>query len=121
MRHVFANVRLIDGVGDAARNDVDVVVDGEGITAVVPHGTAWPEAGAAARDSAAPGGGAPVIIEGAGATLLPGLIDAHAHYTFDLTEGSIATIARRGGYPADPFEREVNRCSIQKPGTPTRL
>ena len=28
-------------------------------------------------------------------TLLPGLIDAHAHYTFDPTEGSIGTILRR--------------------------
>ncbi|MDO8483904.1 MAG: amidohydrolase family protein, partial [Candidatus Limnocylindrales bacterium] len=90
MRHVFSNVRLIDGVGDDARNDVDVVVDGEWITAVVPHRAAWPEAGAAAPDRVAP-----VIIEGAGSTLLPGLIDAHAHYTFDPTEGSIATIARR--------------------------
>ena len=32
---------------------------------------------------------------GAGRTLLPGLIDAHAHYTFDPTEGSIGTILRR--------------------------
>ena len=29
-------------------------------------------------------------IDGRGRTLLPGLIDAHAHYTFDPTEGSIA-------------------------------
>ena len=90
MRHVFSNVRLIDGVEDAARNDVDVVVDGERITAIVPHGAAWPEA-----PSAAPDGAPPVVIDGTGSTLLPGLIDAHAHYTFDPTEGSIATIARR--------------------------
>ena len=38
---------------------------------------------------------ATTVIDGRGRTLLPGLIDAHAHYTFDPTEGSIATIARR--------------------------
>jgi imidazolonepropionase-like amidohydrolase len=35
------------------------------------------------------------VVEGLGRTLLPGLIDAHAHYTFDPTEGSIQAIARR--------------------------
>ena len=90
MRHVFANVRLIDGVRDVAREDVDVVIDDERITAVIPRGVAWP-----AVVAAAPDGLAPVIIDGTGASLLPGLIDAHAHYTFDPTEGSIATIARR--------------------------
>ncbi len=90
MRHVFSNVRLIDGASDAARDGVDVVVDGELITAVVPHGTPWP-----APTPAAPSSTAPTIIDGAGCTLLPGLIDAHAHYTFDPTEGSIAAIARR--------------------------
>ena len=40
--------------------------------------------------------GPPVTrIDGAGKTLLPGLIDAHAHYTFDPTEGSIGVILRR--------------------------
>jgi imidazolonepropionase-like amidohydrolase len=90
MRLVFSNVRLIDGVGNAARDEVDVVVDDERITAIVRNGTAWPEAGTVVPDNAAP-----TIIDGAGSTLLPGLIDAHAHYTFDPTEGSIAAIARR--------------------------
>lgn len=90
MRQVFSNVRLIDGTSDAARDGIDVVVDGELITAVVPHGTPWPE-----PTSASPNSTTPAIIDGAGSTLLPGLIDAHAHYTFDPTEGSIAAIARR--------------------------
>ena len=90
MRHVFANVRLIDGIADVARHDVDVIVDDERITAVVPHGAPRPDV-----PGPVPGAVAPVVIERAGATLLPGLIDAHAHYTFDPTEGSIATIARR--------------------------
>lgn len=90
MRHVFSDVRLIDGVGDAAREHVDVVVDGERISAVVQHGAA--RSGPGADD---PGESATLVIDRPGATLLPGLIDAHAHYTFDPTEGSIATIARR--------------------------
>lgn len=88
MRTIFEAVRLVDGVADIAREDVDVVVDGERIAAVVAHGAAVP---------AEPAGGGPpaTIIDGRGRTLLPGLIDAHAHYTFDPTEGSIATIACR--------------------------
>jgi imidazolonepropionase-like amidohydrolase len=35
------------------------------------------------------------VVEGAGRTLLPGLFDAHAHYTFDPTEGSLQVIAKR--------------------------
>ena len=95
LRHVFSNVRLIDGVGDFARDHVDVVVDGERIVAIHPHGSPSPEGGAAAAGVNASDGAATVVIDGTGATLLPGLIDAHAHYTFDPTEGSIATIARR--------------------------
>src|SRR6476659_3562361 len=59
MRTLIADVRLIDGVADTAREHVDVLIDGDG------------------------------------KTLLPGLIDAHAHYTFDPTEGSIGVILRR--------------------------
>ena len=88
MRLVFSNVGLIDGLGDAARAGVDVVVDDARITGVVAHGAPWP-------DAAATVAGVPTIVDGVGSTLLPGLIDAHAHYTFDPTEGSLAAIARR--------------------------
>ena len=88
MRTIIEAVRLIDGVADEAREDVDVVVDGERITAIVAHGTPLPpDADAGARP--------PTRIDGRGRTLLPGLVDAHAHYTFDPSEGSIAAIARR--------------------------
>ena len=63
-----------------------MVVDGERIAAVVRHGT---------LPAPLSGEPPPTIIAGRGRTLLPGLIDAHAHYTFDPTEGSIATIAGR--------------------------
>jgi imidazolonepropionase-like amidohydrolase len=90
MRHVFSDVRLVDGIGDAARDHVDVVIDGEHVSAVVPHGSALP-----APSTDGLGDAATLVVDRPGATLLPGLIDAHAHYTFDPTEGSIAAIARR--------------------------
>lgn len=90
MRLVFSNVRLIDGVSANARVGVDVVVDGERISSVVAHGAPWPDG-----PSSMPDGAPPLVVDGIGSTLLPGLIDAHAHYTFDPTEGSIAAIARR--------------------------
>src|SRR5512147_1528144 len=62
---------------------MDVLVDGARLTEVRPAG-ALP---VPADDL--------VVIDGAARTLLPGLIDAHAHYTFDPTEGSLAAIARR--------------------------
>ncbi len=86
MRTIFEDVRLIDGLSAEPRDGLDVVVDGERIAAVVPHGT---------LPAPLPGEPPPTIIAGRGRTLLPGLIDAHAHYTFDPTEGSIATIAGR--------------------------
>ena len=42
MRTIFEAVRLIDGMAEAAREDVDVIVDGERITAIVDHGQARP-------------------------------------------------------------------------------
>ena len=80
---LIRDIRLIDGLADEARDHVDVVLDRDRIAAIEPHDPA--------REAA---GGAPVI-EGAGRTLLPGLIDAHAHYTFDPTEGSIQALVRR--------------------------
>jgi imidazolonepropionase-like amidohydrolase len=75
-------VRLIDGVSPTSRDPVDVVVDGRFITLVGDHDPARPLTGT-------------TVVEGQGRTLLPGLIDAHAHYTFDPTEGSLQAIALR--------------------------
>lgn len=80
---VIRDVRVIDGVGETARDGLDVVVSGGRITAIQPHDPAR----SVEADT--------VVIDGAGRTVLPGLIDAHAHYTFDPTEGSLAAIARR--------------------------
>jgi imidazolonepropionase-like amidohydrolase len=80
--HRFIDVRVIDGLGAEPLDHRDVVVDGERIVAVEPH---RPRPATTGERS----------IAGAGRTLLPGLIDAHAHYTFDPTEGYLPAIARR--------------------------
>jgi imidazolonepropionase-like amidohydrolase len=80
--HRFIDVRVIDGLGAEPLDHRDVVVDGERIVAVEPH---RPRPATTGERS----------IDGAGRTLLPGLIDAHAHYTFDPTEGYLPAIARR--------------------------
>ncbi len=88
MRIVFRAVELIDGVADRARGGVDVVVDDGRIAAIERTGGPLP----ADPD---PGAGPARIVDGRGRTLLPGLIDAHAHYTFDPTEGSLGAIRAR--------------------------
>ena len=78
MQTIFQNCRLIDGISDTAREQVDILVEGQSILAV--EGTRPREIGSA------------TVIDGAGRTLLPGLIDCHAHYTLD-------------PWSADPFEK----------------
>ncbi|MEK6720369.1 MAG: amidohydrolase family protein [Chloroflexota bacterium] len=87
MQLVFRAIRVIDGTGAPPRGPVDVVVEGERIAVVV-------DPGEAAQFAAEPGRSTRVI-DGRGRTLLPGLIDAHAHYTFDPAEGSLQAIAAR--------------------------
>lgn len=82
MRIVIADVRVIDGKADLAFDGMDVVVDRGRVAALGP-------AGSAPLDNDA------LVIDGRGRTLLPGLIDAHAHYTFDPTEGDLAVIGAR--------------------------
>lgn len=76
---VISNVRLIDGVGDEARAGVDVLVEGDRITGIEPHSPSR------AAGGEGPSGDDNAVIDGAGRTLLPGLIDCHSHYTIDAT------------------------------------
>jgi imidazolonepropionase-like amidohydrolase len=87
---VIRNARLFDGTGVAAR-DASIVVTNNRITAVLPSdSTDWPE------DSD--------VMDAAGRTVMPGLIDLHTHvtYAFDfegtpaLTSDSQADAALRG-------------------------
>ncbi len=82
MSLVLRDVRVIDGVSAAPRVRVDVRVEAGRIASIEGHDPGRAIAG----DEA---------VDGSGRTLLPGLIDAHAHYTFDPTEGSLQAIARR--------------------------
>jgi imidazolonepropionase-like amidohydrolase len=68
---VFRDVRLIDGRSPQPRPGVDVHVEDGMISGVA-------ETGGQPRDGA-------TIIDGHGGTLLPGLIDCHAHYPIDPT------------------------------------
>jgi len=68
-RTIIRDVRLFDGTGATPRDRSTVVVDDERI--------AW--CGRQEDAPAAAGADAAAMIDGAGRTLLPGLIDAHAH------------------------------------------
>ncbi|MGB0113538.1 MAG: amidohydrolase family protein [Ilumatobacteraceae bacterium] len=65
-----SNGSLIDGTGTAPRPGTDVLIDGDAILAVGAQGTLDVPAGAQRIDAD-------------GMTIMPGLIDAHCHVTFD--------------------------------------
>jgi len=65
---LFRNVRVLDCTG-ALPFDGSVLVEGSRIAAVVPAG-------------ASPAAGDAMVVDGRGATLMPGLIEAHSHLTF---------------------------------------
>lgn len=62
---VLRGARLVDGTGAGPRREATVLVDGARIAAVLSHGGEWPQGAE--------------IIDLAGMTLLPGLIDCHDH------------------------------------------
>ncbi len=65
---LFRNVRILDCTR-AGPFDGSVLVEGNRITAVVPAG-------------ASIAAGSAMVVDGQGATLMPGLIEAHSHLTF---------------------------------------
>ena len=67
-RVVFKNVELIDGTG-ALPFAAQVLVEGNRIAAVVPQGAALAAEGAR-------------VVDGHGGTLMPGLVESHAHLSF---------------------------------------
>lgn len=66
------NGSLIDGTGSDPVPGTDVVIAGDTIVGVGPTGTI---------DGAVPAGA--TVIDATGATIMPGLVDAHCHMTFD--------------------------------------
>jgi imidazolonepropionase-like amidohydrolase len=90
----FRDVRLIDGRSPQARPGLDVVVGDGLIERIEPTGASQAEP---AQE---------ILIEGRGRTLLPGLIDCHAHYTIDpLAMDGFAEFA------AEPNERSILRAA----------
>ena len=65
---LFTNVQVIDGSG-AASFAAEVLVEGNRIKQIARDGAALPQDGA-------------TVIDGAGRTLMPGLIESHAHISF---------------------------------------
>jgi imidazolonepropionase-like amidohydrolase len=63
--------RLVDGTGAAPTPGIDVLVHGDEIVAVAPTGTI----DNVPADTQ--------VVDGRGCTVMPGLIDAHCHITFD--------------------------------------
>jgi imidazolonepropionase-like amidohydrolase len=69
---LIKNVNIFDGITDSLRPDQDVLVEGELIKAVGP--------GLSAADAS-------IVIDGAGCTLTPGLIDMHQHLMINGPDG----------------------------------
>ena len=67
-QRLFINVRVLDGTGSATYPG-EVLIEDNRIKAIAKGGTGLP------RDHAE-------VIDGGGATLMPGLVEAHAHPSF---------------------------------------
>src|SRR5258706_11041986 len=76
---LFKNVNVIDGSG-AASARAEVLIEGNRIREVAPRIGGGGAGGGGAGGSGAASGAR--VIDGGGATLMPGLIEAHAHLTF---------------------------------------
>jgi imidazolonepropionase-like amidohydrolase len=94
---VFRDANVVDGQSDEARPGMDVVVDGGRIV----------EVAVADRPRSFPDGA--TVIEGAGRTVLPGLVDCHVHYALASTGGGseAASFARAAGNARRALEAGV--------------
>ncbi len=77
---LFRDVRLVDGLATTAREGMDVLVVGDRIAAIDGSD---PVVRAARIQTQQTAGAGIQEVDGAGCTLLPGLIDCHAHHLLD--------------------------------------
>ena len=75
---LFTNVRILDGTGEMPYSG-SVLVQGNRIAAIGRSTSAFPTNGA-------------TVIDGAGATLMPGMCEAHTHFSWN----DAATLAATG-------------------------
>lgn len=84
---LFSNATLIDGTSAASRANMDVLVDGERIRSVSPHG----DLDAAVTSKAS-------VIDLHGRYLMPGLIDSHVHLATPPNRRQAEAMLRRDLY-----------------------
>ena len=90
MSSTVRNVAVFDGI-TALEGRHDVTINGDAITSVTPTGSGATEEN---------------VVDGSGATLLPGLIDGHVHFLApnefaQLTRGGVTSAADMGTWPAE--------------------
>ncbi|MFO1037929.1 MAG: amidohydrolase family protein [Geminicoccaceae bacterium] len=88
---LFTNVRILDGTGDYPYTG-EVLVQGNRIRHVTKGSSRFGGgsslgSGSSSFGSSAPIGGAQTVIDGMGATLMPGLCDAHLHLSWNNAPG----------------------------------
>jgi hypothetical protein len=98
-RLIIHAARMIDSIKDQSQKDVDIVIDGNRITAVRPHGSAPYDVGAK-------------VVEATDLTAIPGLIESHAHIQKDFGSNvfkawlayGITTVRSPGNQPYEGVE-----------------
>ena len=88
---LFTNVRILEGPVQSAPYVGSVLVEGNRITRV-------------SRSAASVSGGAATVIDGAGATLMPGMCEAHTHFSWN-DAATLSAIQRM------PLEEHVLWCA----------
>jgi Tol biopolymer transport system component len=111
-RVVIHAAHLVDGNSQSARNDVDIVIEGNRIKSVAPHSAALSTNGATVIDATA-----------SNLYVMPGLIEYHSHLQKDFGEAQgrawlafgITTVRSPGNTPYEAAEdREANEAGVRQ-------